>query len=311
MESWNARLREALVASFDDGGLELLSADIGVDYETLEGTSRPKKAFELVDYSARSGRIVELIDMAAARRPHAAADWPAFRAAAIATPGAFRLAAATSGGDASAPVALTPAALANPVTAAALRIGFIAGALLILLLGCVFSAGIVLGSSLPLGPRPSLDRAGAAAVKRAADATPVGGTLNVVLSNGAATAFADEALRASGGKEVTDVGVRFADNGDMTVSGDVAQLGGRQVALVYTISNDAGKLNANLKGAAVNVFGNSESSFGWVAVPASFVTAVPSVAAAQNQLNRELNNYSVKSLAVQQGSLKLTATRLR
>ncbi len=41
------------------------------------------------------------------------------------------------------------------------------------------------------------------------------------------------------------------------------------------------------------------------------VTAVPSVAAAQNQLNRELNNYSVKSLAVQQGSLKLTATRLR
>lgn len=39
----------------------------------------------------------------------------------------------------------------------------------------------------------------------------------------------------------------------MTVSGDVAQLGGRQVALVYTISNDAGKLNANLKGAAVNV----------------------------------------------------------
>lgn len=67
MESWNARLREALVASFDDGGLELLSADIGVDYETLEGTSRPKKAFELVDYSARSGRIVELIDMAAAQ----------------------------------------------------------------------------------------------------------------------------------------------------------------------------------------------------------------------------------------------------
>jgi hypothetical protein len=203
-------------------------------------------------------------------------------------------------------VGLPPAALANPATAAALRIGFIAGALLILLLGCVFSAGIVLGSSLPLGPRPSLDRAAAAAVKRAADATP-----NVVLSNGAATAFADEALRASGGKEVTDVGVRFADNGDMTVSGDVAQLGGRQVALVYTISNDAGKLNANLKGAAVNVFGNSESSFGWVAVPASFVTAVPSVAAAQNQLNRELNNYSVKSLAVQQGSLKLTATRLR
>lgn len=311
MESWNARLREALVAAFDDAGLELLSADIGVDYETLEGTSRPKKAFELVDYCARSGRIVELIDMAAARRPHAATDWPAFRAVGVATPDAFRLSAVISSGDASTPVGLTPAALANPATAAALRIGFIAGALLILLLGCVFSAGIVLGSSLPLGPKPTLDRASAAAVKRAADATPVGGTLNVVVSNGAATAFADEALRLSGAKDVTDIGVRFASNGDMTVSGDVAQLGGRQVALVYAISNDAGKLNANLKGAAVNVFGNTESSFGWVAVPAAFITAVPSVAAAQTQLNRELNNYSVKSLAVQQGSLRLTATRLR
>ena len=304
-------MRDALVTAFDDAGLELLSADIGVDYETLEGTSRPKKAFELVDFCARSGRIVELIDMAAARRPHAPADWPALRAVASATPNAFRLVAATAVGDTLTPLALTPDALANPAMAAALRIGFIAGALLILLLGCVFSAGIVLGSSLPLGPKPSLDRTSAAAVKRAADATPVGGSLNVVLSNGAATALADEALRLSGARDVSDIGVRFAENGDMTVSGDVAQLGGRQVALVYAISNDSGVLNANLKGAAVNVFGNTESSFGWVAVPAGFITNVPSVASAQTQLNRELNNYSVKSLAVQQGSLKLSATRLR
>ncbi len=309
MESWNARLREALVASFDDGGLELLSADIGVDYETLEGTSRPKKAFELVDYCARSGRIVELIDMAAARRPHAAATWPAFRTVAVATPDAFRLVAATAVADGSSPEALSPVALANPAITAALKIGFIAGALLILLLGCAFSAGIAFGSgSLPLGPRPVPDRASAGAVKRAADGTPVGGTLNVALTDGAATALADDAMRASG---VKDVGVRFAANGDMIVTGDVAQLGGRQVALIYNLSTESGRLSAKLEGAAVNVFGNNESSFGWVAVPAGFITGVPSVASAQTQLNQELNNYSVKSLAIQQGGLRLSATRLR
>jgi hypothetical protein len=61
----------------------------------------------------------------------------------------------------------------------------------------------------------------------------------------------------------------------------------------------------------VNVLGNNESSFGWVAVPAAFITSVPAVASSQTQLNRELNNYSVKSLAVQQGGLRLSATRLR
>jgi hypothetical protein len=207
---------------------------------------------------------------------------------------------------------LSPAALANPVTVAALRIGFIAGALLIMLLGCAFSAGIFFGSgSLPLGPRPAPDRAGASAVKRAADGTPVGGALNVALSDGAATALADEAMRVSGVKDVTDVGVRFAANGDMVVTGDVAQLGGRQVALIYTLTTDSGRLTSNLKGAAVNVLGNNASSFGWVAVPAGLITSVPSVANAQNQLNRELNNYSVKSLAVQQGSFRFSATRLR
>ncbi|HQV26457.1 MAG TPA: hypothetical protein PLG23_00485 [Thermoflexales bacterium] len=312
MESWNARLREALVAAFDDAGLELLSADIGVDYETLEGTSRPKKAFELVDYCARSGRILPLIDMAAARRPHASADWPAFRAAAIATPESFRLVAATSVADGSSPAALTSAALANPAITAALKVGFIAGALLILMLGCAFSAGIAFGSgSLPLGPRPAPDRASALAVKRAADGTPVGGTLNVALTDGAATALAEDAMRASGVKDVSDVGVRFAANGDMIVTGDVAQLGGRQVALIYNLSTESGRLSANLEGAAVNVLGNSESSFGWVAVPAGFLTGVPSVASAQTQLNRELNNYSVKSLAIQQGGLRLSATRMR
>jgi hypothetical protein len=312
MESWNARLRDALVTYFDDVSIELLSADIGVDYETLEGTSRPKKAFELVDYCARSGRIVELIDMAAARRPQAPAGWSAFRAVAVATPDAYRLVAAgpVNGGAVTTP--LTPAALANPAVTAALRIGFIAGALLILLLGCAFSAGIAFGSgSLPLGPRPAPDRAAASAVKRAADGTPVGGTLNVALTDGAATALADDAMRASGVRDVKDVGVRFAANGDMIVTADVAQLGGRQVALIYNLSTESGRLNANLEGAAVNVLGNNESSFGWVAVPAGLITSVPAVASSQTQLNRELNNYSVKSLAVQQGGFRLSATRLR
>jgi hypothetical protein len=312
MKSWNARLREAIVDVFDDRDLELLSADIGVDYDTLEGTSRPKKAYELVDYCARSGRIVELVDLAASRRLHSGVDWAAFRAVAVATPEAFRLLPAMPFTEASASTALTPVALANPAVSAALRIGFIAGALLILLLGCAFSAGIAFGSgSLPLGPRPAPDRASASAVKRAADGTPVGGTLNVALTDGAATALADDAMRASGVKDVKDVGVRFAANGDMIVTADVAQLGGRQVALIYNLSTESGRLNATLEGAAVNVLGNNESSFGWVAVPAGLLTSVPAVASSQTQLNRELNSYSVKSLAVQQGTLRLSATRLR
>ncbi len=306
MLSWNTRLRDALVATFDTAGLELLSADLGIDYETLEGDARPKKAFELVDYCARTGRIEELIDTAALRRPGAAVEWQALRAAAIATPEAFRLHAVAAEAGPDAPPII------NTTAATALRIGFIAGALLVVLLVCAFSAGIAFGSgSLPLGPRPVPDRIGAGAAKRAVDNTPVGGAVSVALTDGAATALAEDALRTSGVKGFSEVGVRFANNGDMVVTGDFADLGGKQVAIIYGLTNDSGKLTAGLKGAALNLLDNNASSFGWVAIPAGVVQSVPSAAAAQTLMNLELSRYGVKTMKVRQGSFELAATRLR
>jgi hypothetical protein len=63
------RLARFLEAYFDKEDLKNLCFDLGVDYENLPGEKKATKARELVAYMDVRGRLVELREAVAARRP--------------------------------------------------------------------------------------------------------------------------------------------------------------------------------------------------------------------------------------------------
>jgi Effector-associated domain 7 len=68
-----AALRHGLVTHFDASELRDLCFDLGIDYEALPGESKGDKARELVAYTERRGRTVELATLCRQLRPDA--DW--------------------------------------------------------------------------------------------------------------------------------------------------------------------------------------------------------------------------------------------
>ena len=63
------RLREMLVTKFDEGELQTLCFDLGVDYASLPGKRKADKARELVAYFERRSQIPELLETGRAQRP--------------------------------------------------------------------------------------------------------------------------------------------------------------------------------------------------------------------------------------------------
>lgn len=63
------RLGRLLDAHFDLGELKLLCADLGIEWENLAGERRVEKAYALVAYCGRSGRLSELVDLCRQERP--------------------------------------------------------------------------------------------------------------------------------------------------------------------------------------------------------------------------------------------------
>ena len=66
-----AQIRETLDKYFDDGELQTLCFDLGVDYDNLPGDNKADKARELVGYCERRGRVVALYEAIYRRRPNA------------------------------------------------------------------------------------------------------------------------------------------------------------------------------------------------------------------------------------------------
>jgi hypothetical protein len=64
-------LRNALTGHFDLNELRLLSADLGVDFDNLGGSTKQIKALELVQYLQRRGRLAELAAKIRQERPGA------------------------------------------------------------------------------------------------------------------------------------------------------------------------------------------------------------------------------------------------
>lgn len=67
-------LRQLLIQHFNDGELQTLCFDLGVDYENLPGQAKADKARELVEYVQRRNRLAYLVQMCQQLRPNA--TWP-------------------------------------------------------------------------------------------------------------------------------------------------------------------------------------------------------------------------------------------
>ena len=64
-----SELRQKLIEHFNDSELHDLSFDLGIDYESVAGSTRDAKARELISYLQRRNRLHELISLCRARRP--------------------------------------------------------------------------------------------------------------------------------------------------------------------------------------------------------------------------------------------------
>ncbi len=71
------QLRNILADYFSLGELRSLSFDLGIDYENLEGGSKPGKALALVTYAQRHGRYADLVNAVRQARPRLNLDAPA------------------------------------------------------------------------------------------------------------------------------------------------------------------------------------------------------------------------------------------
>jgi hypothetical protein len=67
-----ARLRQALIARFDEGELRTLCYDLDVDYDSLPAQGKANKAQELIKYLENRERIPELVEIGMRMRPDVA-----------------------------------------------------------------------------------------------------------------------------------------------------------------------------------------------------------------------------------------------
>lgn len=68
-----AEFRQQLLATFDEGELRTLCFDLGVDYESLPGSSKSDKGRELISYFLRRRDLAPLLAACRRERPHL--DW--------------------------------------------------------------------------------------------------------------------------------------------------------------------------------------------------------------------------------------------
>ena len=67
--SHRTQLRQLLSIHFDEGELQTLCFDLGVDYESLPGGGKADKERELIEYLERRGRVRELVALGKRLRP--------------------------------------------------------------------------------------------------------------------------------------------------------------------------------------------------------------------------------------------------
>ncbi len=288
-----AILRDLIVTYFNEDEVRGLAFDLGIDYETLSGTSKIGRSGGLVQQAARNGKIVDLVELCRKSRPEA--NWNDVGVAAATNPQQFLFVPDNQ-------------PLLNAAPDRALKLGAALGIIATLLLGCGFGGGLLAGQVVSVTINPvqsnqnSLEQVefeiGGNTVKPstaglsfqeiangiATGGLPTGTPVVMTVDNVQATTLAEAAANASADAPINDPHIRFVENGIITVNFRAEALGGRRVALEYTVRAERGQLFLTPKSGWFNVVEIPGTTFGWVPLPG----AVTDVATqwAQAQLDR-------------------------
>ena len=279
-----AQLRQLLSQLFSKEELAALCFDLGVDYDSLPGDGTTAKVVEMIEHFSRAGRIKALVQLASTQRTQA--DWGGLLTLAQSQPSIFR-------SDAIAvPISKD---VVNLPPNRALKLGFAAGMLAVLLLVCGFGGGLLAGQviDVTVNPTPvkqeSLEKV---SVRVSNNSGVMQGTIapinniftaltngqlrrstraEIDLDNIQLTTFAHNLVDASA--PITDVHVQSL-NGRATVNMRVKALGNRRVLVAYTATTSGGKVFLTPESAWLNVVERPQSTFGWVPLPINSVANV-------------------------------------
>ena len=293
-----AQLRQLMAQQFSKEELSAVCFDLGLDYDSLPGDGTAAKVVEIIEYFARQGRIKALIQLCATQR--AQTDWGSLLQLAQDQPNAFRSDVVEAPADkASADKALADKDSLHLPANRALRLGFVAGIVAVLLLVCGFGGGLVAGQvvNVSINPVPvdknslkdvqfSIQRPGG----QDDTFTPssAGGTFDQVLSiigngqlpsrskvgfwmnNIQATTYADQVLNSLPNPPAHDIHLQFLDNvATLNLRPDAT--GGRRVLIAYNVQVRNGKVLLQPQSAWLNVVEIPGTTFGWTPLPISSV----------------------------------------
>jgi hypothetical protein len=266
-------LRELIARHFDESEIETACFDLQVDYERLPGQGKDRKIVELLEHMARSGRLVELIDLCERQRP--GLGWGDIRAAALADPAHFLPDLPRTGlpDEPGGVAARAHPALPMPPERA-LRIGITVGVAAVLVLLAAFSGGLIAGRYIritfePLSGTPAATQGAVDQILTAA-AAPSGAAVSVAFTNLEATSLATAAL-ADQSLPLSEPQLRFTDPSMVVVKARLAPAGNREYVAAYTIAVADGRLVLQPETVAMNLLGLPGSTFGWLAVPPGFI----------------------------------------
>lgn len=301
-----AQLRQLIVTHFDSDEIESICFDLGIDYDSLSGDSKLKKVVELIQHCARTGRIVELIDQCARLRTAAELGWDDLRAAAVANPAAFlpqQLAIESGAGATGSVLNLAPDR--------ALKLGIALGALMMLLVACGFSGGLVAGRFIQFTgePVPNVPSAGIQMADNLAaiEALPAGAKTQLEVDNVRATSYANLYLTGPD-SPIARIHARFLDTAqtslNMTVTLPV--LGQKQVVAAYNIGLDQGRMVIAPEAASVRLI-DTGGLFGWIAIP-NFILD-PVTRFIQSRLDSAAKIVSIDRLTASEGRVTLWLTK--
>jgi Effector-associated domain 7 len=279
-----AKLRQLLSQLFSKEELAALCFDLGVDYDSLPGDGTMAKVVEIIEYFSRAGRIKALVQLASTQRVQT--DWGELLTLAQSQPNAFRSDAV------SVPISKD---VVNLPPNRALKLGFAAGVLAVMILVCGFGGGLLAGQVIDVTVNPvppnqkSLEKV-SVRISNSAGAmqgtiAPINNIFNALtsgqlrrgtrteldLDNVQLTTFADSLVDASA--PITDVHVQSFKS-RATVNMRVKVLGDRRVLVAYTAATSGGKVILTPQSAWLNVVEIDQSTFGWVPLPVSFVANV-------------------------------------
>ena len=315
----SAQLRQLISQQFSKEELSAICFDLGLDYDSLPGDGTTAKVVELIEYFARQGRIKALIQLCAAQRQQT--DWQPLVQLAQDNPNAFRSNVAEPAEPSGSNL---PAGTLQLPANRALRIGFVAGVVAVLLLVCGFGGGLVAGQvvNVTINPVP-VDKSSLEQVQfsiqqlgqRPDNFTPasINGTFDQVISiigtgnlpprtnvgiwmnNIQATTYADQILNSIPNPPAKDIHLQFLDN-VATVNLRPNATGGRRVLIAYNVGVRSGKVLLRPQSAWLNVVEIPGTTFGWAPLPLSSVEDVTHWL--QGQLDAAASNFWFEEVTV-------------